>query len=54
MPVHYKKKKKDELKIASSFDIDPTGHKKAQKGKKIYDKGKSTTNPNEKDKGLNF
>ena len=45
----YKKKRKDELKIASSFDIDPTAHKKAQKGKKIYDKGKSTTNPNEKD-----
>jgi len=31
-----------------SFEIGP-GHKGAMKGKKIYDKGKSTTNPNEKE-----
>ena len=36
-------------KIASSFDIDPAKHKKANKGAKIYNKGKSTTNQNEKD-----
>jgi len=33
---------------APSFDIGP-GHRGAMKGKKIYDKGKSTTNPNEKE-----
>jgi hypothetical protein len=32
----------------ASFDIGP-GHRGAMKGKKIYDKGKGTTNPNEKD-----
>tara|TARA_B100002019_G_scaffold277011_1_gene276392 strand:- start:217 stop:429 length:213 start_codon:yes stop_codon:yes gene_type:complete len=48
MPGHYKKKK--DLKISQhSFDIDPTGHKKANKGQKIYNKGKSTDNPNEKE-----
>jgi hypothetical protein len=31
-----------------SFDIGP-GHRGAMKGSKIYNKGKSTTNPNEKD-----
>jgi hypothetical protein len=35
-------------RVAQSFDIGP-GHKDAQKKKKIYDKGKSTTNKNEKD-----
>ena len=30
------------------MDIGP-GHKGAQKKQKIYNKGKSTTNPNEKD-----
>lgn len=40
MPGHYKKQKKDELKIASgpSYDIDPTGHKKKQKTEKIHKK----------------
>lgn len=41
--------KKDDLKIAQSFDINAEEHKRANKQKKIYDKGKSTTNPNEKD-----
>lgn len=31
-------------KIAQSFEIGP-GHKDAAKKKKIYEKGKSTTNP---------
>ena len=43
----HKKKKKD-LKISQFMDIGP-GHRDAMKGKKIYDKGKSTDNPNEKD-----
>ena len=42
------KKKKEELKIATSFEIGP-GHKGAQKKQKIYNKGKSTDNPNERD-----
>ena len=42
MPGHYNKL------AHGSMDIDPTGHKKAQKGTKIYNKGKSTTNPHEK------
>ena len=43
-------KKNKDLKIAQhSFDIDPTGHKKANKGQKIYNKGKGTDNPNEKE-----
>jgi len=41
--------KKDDLKIAASFEINPDAHNKAKKGKKIYEKGKGTTNPNEKD-----
>jgi len=31
-----------------SYDIGP-GHRGVMKGKKIYNKGKGTTNPNEKD-----
>ena len=42
------KKKKKDLKISQSMDIGP-GHRDAMKGKKIYDKGKSTDNPNEKE-----
>lgn len=38
---------KEEIEEAS-FDIGP-GHKGAMRGSKIYNKGKSTTNPNEKD-----
>jgi len=38
---------KEEIDEAS-FDIGP-GHKGAMRGSKIYNKGKSTTNPNEKD-----
>ena len=34
--------------IAQSMDIGP-GHKGAQKKQKIYNKGKSTSNPNERD-----
>lgn len=37
-----------DLTTEASFDIGP-GHRGAMKGKKIYDKGKGTTNPNEKD-----
>ena len=40
-------KKKKPL-TEGSFDIGP-GHKGAMRGSKIYNKGKSTTNPNEKD-----
>ena len=43
-----KEKLRKELTIAASFEIGP-GHKGAMKGKKIYDKGKGSTNPNEKD-----
>ena len=32
----------------ASFEIGP-GHRGAMRGKKIYDKGKSTNNPHEKD-----
>ena len=42
-------KKKKDLKIAQHSLVDPTGHKKANKGQKIYNKGKSTDNPNEKE-----
>ena len=44
------KKKKDrrDLTIAQSFQIGP-GHKGAQKKQKLYNKGKSTDNPHEKD-----
>ena len=34
--------------VSQSFEIGP-GHKGAQKKQKIYNKGKSTDNPNEKD-----
>jgi len=34
--------------VAQSMDIGP-GHKGAQKKQKIYNKGKSTSNPNERD-----
>ncbi len=43
-----KKKSRKDLTISASFEIGP-GHKGAMKGKKIYDKGKGTTNPNERD-----
>ncbi len=39
---------KDLKNIAASFEIGP-GHRGAQKKQKIYNKGKSTTNPNEKE-----
>ena len=47
------RKKVDKKAFDSNFtaqlmDIGP-GHKDAQKKTKIYNKGKSTTNPNEKD-----
>jgi len=44
-----KKKSRKDLTIAASFEINPKGHKDAMKGKKIYEKGKGTTNPNEKE-----
>ena len=34
--------------VSQSFDIGP-GHRGAQKKQKIYNKGKSTDNPNERD-----
>ena len=45
------KKKKKDLKIAGGLNhpIDPEGHKKVNKGAKIYNKGKGTDNPNEKE-----
>ena len=36
-------------KLAQSMPIDPKKHKDAQKQQKIYNKGKGTDNPNEKD-----
>ena len=42
------KKAFDSNFISQSMDIGP-GHKGAQKKQKIFNKGKSTTNPNEKD-----
>tara|TARA_B100000902_G_scaffold194513_1_gene185844 strand:- start:458 stop:676 length:219 start_codon:yes stop_codon:yes gene_type:complete len=42
------KKAFDSNFVAASFEIGP-GHKGAQRGKKIYEKGKGTTNPHEKD-----
>ena len=39
---------KDLVNIAASFEIGP-GHRGAQKKQKIYNKGKSTDNPNEKE-----
>ncbi len=41
-------KKKRKYLTAQSFEIGP-GHRGAQKKQKIYNKGKSTDNPNEKD-----
>ena len=41
-------KKKRKYLTAQSFEIGP-GHKGAQKKQKIYNKGKSTDNPNERD-----
>jgi len=46
--VAKKKKSRKDLTISASFEIGP-GHKGAMKGKKIYDKGKGTDNPNERD-----
>ena len=43
-----KRKKAQSRRYAQSFEIGP-GHKGAQKKQKIYNKGKSTDNPNEKD-----
>ncbi len=43
-----KKRDRKDLTIAASFEIGP-GHRGAMKGKKIYDKGKSTTNQHEKE-----
>jgi|TARA_B100000085_G_scaffold163843_1_gene148946 hypothetical protein len=43
-----KKKGRKDLTIAQSFEIGP-GHKGAQKKEKLYKKGKSTDNPNEKE-----
>lgn len=43
-----KNKKNKILTIAQSFQIGP-GHKGAQKKQKLYNKGKSTDNPYEKD-----
>jgi len=42
------KKNRKGLTIAASFEIGP-GHRDAMKGKKIYEKGKSTDNKNEKE-----
>jgi hypothetical protein len=36
-------------KLAQSMSIDPKKHKDAQKQQKIYNKGKGTDNPYEKD-----
>jgi hypothetical protein len=43
-----KKKDRKDLTIAQSFQIGP-GHKGAQKKQKLYNKGKGTDNPHEKD-----
>ena len=43
-----KYERKHERKYAQSFQIGP-GHKGKQKTEKLYKKGKSTDNPNEKD-----
>jgi len=42
------KKAFDSNFVSQSFEIGP-GHKGAQKKQKIYNKGKSTDNPNERD-----
>ena len=44
-----KKKDRKDLTIAQSFDINPRSHKGAQKKQKLYNKGTSTNNPNEKE-----
>ena len=36
-------------KLAQSMSIDPKKHKDAQKQQKIYNKGKGTDNPHERD-----
>jgi hypothetical protein len=36
-------------KLAQSMPIDPKKHKDAQKQQKLYNKGKGTDNPHEKD-----
>jgi hypothetical protein len=48
MEMLMKKKGRKDLTIAQSFQIGP-GHKGAQKKQKLYNKGKSTDNPHEKD-----
>ena len=42
------KSNKNSLMIGTSFEIGP-GHKDAQKKQKIYNKGKGTENPHEKE-----
>ena len=42
------KSNKESLMIGTSFEIGP-GHNKAKQTEKIYKKGKSTNNPNEKE-----
>ena len=42
------KPNKESLMIGTSFEIGPK-HKDAQKKQKIYNKGKSTDNPNERE-----
>ena len=51
-----KKQRVDQKAFNSNFvaggvnhPIDPSAHKKANKGQKIYNKGKGTDNPNEKE-----
>lgn len=39
---------KESLMIGTSFEIGP-GHKPAQKKQKLYNKGKGSDNPNEKE-----
>jgi hypothetical protein len=41
--------KRKATKVAQSMPIDPKKHKEVNKGAKIYNKGKSTDNPNERD-----
>lgn len=42
-------KKKPTRLASASFEIDPKKLKEAQKQQKIYNKGRGTTNPNEKE-----
>ena len=46
---HDQRKKARSRMYAQSFDINPRDHKGAQKKQKLYKKGTSTDNPNEKD-----